>query len=530
MLGAILMFALVFSLLVIVQVWGVPTANAQVEVEHNEGLEADYGQFAATLDRVAALGSSETVSLDAGVRYPSRLFLINPPPSSYTFSSSEVLVDGVTVSNVQTATIDPEADEYLTGVRGGVLEYDTQSYTLSTDYAHYQSAPTYRIEGGVMYQQFENGAVSFIDEGSVVDGQQINIVLFEGDISTGGSESLSLQASAVSSVSRPITVDDTGTPIVLTLPTELDQTAWDKLVGSQANVDDVVVDPSLGTVTITLDPDATYDLRITKIRLGTDDTPAAATYLTAASGTDVSLSGDATSLSVEVRDEFNNPRSGTTVTFEVTSGTGVFTSSATDTVTVESNQQGIATARFEPNDDTVVRASIGSGTEERVDFTVDVLSSIVIDGTDSTDLINPSTNVVLVDSEKVGGNTLDYIRMEFDNRGGTDKTITEARINFVTGAKPGGDSSSFTARLSDSTTFDTSTSDGLMTVGRELETYDIDLTTAGTTASGTTDVYLQFYENAVGDDPWNPKNTDILVVISLVYDDGTQGTYFVGTN
>ena len=530
MLGAILVFALVFSLLVIVQVWGVPTANAQIEVEHNEELEADYGQFAATLDRVASLGSSETVSLDAGVRYPSRLFLINPPPSSYTFSSSEVFVDGVTVSNVQTTTIDPEADEYLTGVRGGVLEFDTQSYTLSTDYAQYQRAPTYRIEGGVMYQQFENGAVSFIDEGNVIDGQQINIVLFEGDISTGGSESLSLQASAVSSVSRPITVDDTGTPIVLTLPTELDQAAWNELVGDQANVKTVVVDPTLDRVTITLEEVPTYDLRITKIRLSADDTPAAAAYLTAASGTDISLSGDATSLSVEVRDEFNNPRSGTPVTFEVTSGTGEFTSTAADTVTVESNQVGIATVRFEPVDDTTVEASIGSGDEREVVFSVDVLSAIVIDGTDSSDLINPATNIVLVDSEKFGGNKLDYLRMEFENRGGTNKTIVEARVNFVTGAKPGGDSSSFTARLSESATFDTSTTDGLMTVGRDLETYDIDLTRSGTTADGTTNVYLQFYENAAGDDHWNPNNTDVFVVISLVYDDGTQGTYFVGTN
>jgi hypothetical protein len=382
-----------------------------------------------------------------------------------------------------------------------------------------------------MYQQFENGAVSFIDEGGVVDGQQINIVLFEGDVSTGGTESLSLQTSAVSSVSRPITVDDTGTPIELTLPTELDQTAWDELVDGQTNVDTVVVDETLGTVTITLDPGVTYDLRITKIRLSDDDTSSTAAYLTAASGTDISLSGDATSLSVEVRDEFNNPRSGTPVTFEVVSGTGVFTNTATDTVTVDSNQRGVATARFEPDDDTVVRASIGSGDAERVDFTVDVLSTIVVNGTDSSNFINPATNVVLIDSEEVGnGNKLGHFRLELQNRGGSDKIISEARVNFVTGAKPGGDSSSFTARLSNSSTFDTSSTADRMIIGRELVEYDIDVPVDGATDEDTTNVYVKFYRNADATEAWEPNNTDIIFVLSVVYSDGTQATYFVGSN
>ncbi|MFC6864335.1 hypothetical protein ACFQGE_12810 [Halomicroarcula sp. GCM10025817] len=75
--GAILMFGLVMSLLVLIQVNAVPAQNQQVEFEHNQRVQQDM----LDLDRALLQSGTENVptstQIELAARYPTRFFLLN---------------------------------------------------------------------------------------------------------------------------------------------------------------------------------------------------------------------------------------------------------------------------------------------------------------------------------------------------------------------------------------------------------------------------------------------------------------------
>jgi hypothetical protein len=541
-LGAILMFALVFAVLVIVQVWAVPTANAQLELQHSEDLEADYGQLAASLDRVSSLGVGETVSMDAGLRYPSRLFLINPPPASYTFASGDA--ESISLANVRTT--DDEAAEYFT-FDGSPLTVETRSYTHSTDYNQYTTAPDLRLEGGVIYERSETGHVSVVSDGPVVDGRRISLVSYAGEFGSGGSETLDLTVTSLSGPTQRVTVEDTGTPMTLTLYTELSEEVWEtELLDGEydptgsidgAYVSDVSClsgaapgEPCNGDIELTFESGTVYELAISKLSLDGGDA-LDAKYLVYGGPATPSVSSTGTDLTVQVRDDLNNPVSGQPVTF--VSDDGEFDGQASP-YEVTTDQNGYATATFVPDGDGPVDVTVeydldGSGgisDYEQVEY-----NGLLVDGRDDSDpsgiendIINPSTGtVVLTDASysSSGG----YIEMEFTNLADDDKTITDARVNFYYASSPGGSGGTppASARLSyDGFT----TEEDEMTIGGTF--VDVtDLTIPDESGSNVVDIDLKLYTDSAGTSAYGPPNADDFIVVTFLYDDGTIGTYFV---
>jgi hypothetical protein len=555
-LGAILMFALVFAVLVIVQVFAVPTTNAQLEVSHNDQLEADYGGLATAADRVATLGGSESLSIDAGVRYPSRLFLVNPPPASYTFASGDA--ERISLANVRAT--DDEAAEYFT-FDGTPFTVETRSYTHSTDYNQYTTAPDLRIEGGVIYERSETGYVSVVSDGPVVDGRRISLVSYAGEFGSGGSETLDLTVTSLSGPSQRVTVGDTGTPMTLTLYTELPESVWetDLLEGEydpSSSIDGAYVsdvsclsgaapnEPCDGDIQLTFESGAVYELTLSRLSLDAGDA-LGAKYLVYGGPATPSVSSTGTDLTVQVRDELNNPVSGQPVTF--VSGDGEFDGEASP-YEVTTDQDGYASATFVPDGDGPVDVTVeydldGSGgisDYERVEY-----GGLLVDGRDEStnsgvenDIINPSTGtVVLTDVSIVstgggngngngnGGGSDDYIKMEFTNLADADKTITDARVNFYYAASPGGSGGTppVSARLSYD---DFATGEDEMTVGGAF--VDVtDRTISDETGSNVVDIDLKLYTDGAGTTTYGPPNADDFIVVTFVYDDGTVGTYFV---
>jgi hypothetical protein len=518
-LGSILVFALVLAVLILVQVFAVPAANAQVEFEHSTNVEAEVGEVGASFDRLATTGGSETLTIDAGLNYPPRIFLLNPSPASYTFAASPLVADGVNVTNLSTASIDAEADEYISDERSGTLSYDARSYTLETGYSQYQNAPSYTIEGGVLYKRFDNGAVSFLDTGSVIDGRSINLVVLDGALSQGGSGSLNLQTTAVSTATRPITVENRSDgPITVRLATGLDQTDWEDLLDGQP-IDNVDVEN--GVAKITLEPGA-YDLRITRIQIGPGTESPDTAYLTAPDGNVVPVSGDATRLSVEARDEYNNPLSRANVTFEA-NGSGSFNGS--NSVTVRTDERGQATVRFEPNRDGSVVAFSGTvdsgASEKRVLFEIDVLSDGAGPDEDRNE-INPfEDDLVLTGGRPIdlfGSPKDDSVELRFRNTDSSNIVLSGARVNFYFTSKPGGDKGPETARLEYG---GTNPSEQLV-IGRDVIPIGPETFQQGPSTDTLT---VTFYDN-VGD-PYEIQNTDEFFVLTLVFEDRPKATYFV---
>jgi len=448
-LGAILVFALLISVLSIVQVSGVPALNEQVEFEHNARVQDDMRGFASSVDTAAATGRDQPVDVETGVRYPPRLFLLNPGPTAGTLSTTGS--SDVTFGNLE--ALDPEAGEYLNSTNAPD-SYTTTGLVYQPNYNQYTVAPETRYEHGIIYNVDADDGVSVMDSGSIVSGKRISLTVLDGTLATSGGDSVSFTAVPVSGPSQVVSVRGANDePMTLTLPTALSQSTWDELLKKEITdgyVNDVSV--SGGKVTITFEAGVTYDLRLAKVAIsgGVDDEPPV--YVTTVPSIDADISENGGTVAAAVRDRFNNPVSGVEVRFYPENGSGSFP----DGNTVKTNADGIAAVRFNPGVNTVTtdiyagldRTTPNSGNpftnEPDAGYIVYTVSVTEANEPSTAGEINPVGNdaLVLTDVELVGqsrgsGQADAVYNMTFENIGDADLVISEGRVNFYFASRPG---------------------------------------------------------------------------------------------
>jgi hypothetical protein len=430
-LGAILVFALLISVLSIVQVSGVPALNEQVEFEHNARVQDDMRGFASGVDTAAATGIDQPVDVETGVRYPPRLFLLNPGPTAGTLSTTGP--SDVTFGNLE--ALDPEAGEYLNSSNTPApAPYTTTGLVYQPNYNQYTVAPETRYEHGIIYNVDDEGGVSVIDGGSIVSGKRISLTVLDGTLATSGGDSVSFTAVPVSGPSQVVSVRGAnGVPMTLTLPTALSNTTWNELLDEEitnGHVDSAVV--SGGEVTITFEAGITYDLRLAKVAVssGVDDEQPA--YLTKVGPASPAIQPGGTDLTVELRDRYNTPVAGEEVRFRITEGIATFQNGATGTTGTD----GRVTVTVNPGDSTslTVDAQYDADGTDRDEFIVVYDSLVVADNAQSTgDLkdINPNDGTIIFTNTTVINQST--VEIDFLNTGSDTWTFTRTRVSFVLG-------------------------------------------------------------------------------------------------
>ncbi|ELY89619.1 Ig-like domain-containing protein [Natrinema altunense] len=320
--GALLMFALLLALLAILQTTAIPAVNEGLEFQHNERVRTDVGAVDGAVDRVAATGNGETVSIEAGLRYPPRLFFVNPPPAAGTVRTTAPA--GVEIANASAAG---ETGDYWNGTP---RTFETRSLEYVPDYNEYGDAPVTVAEPWVVYDRFDETTVARGDQ-DLVDARRLDLVALTGDRSASGANDVAIDLEPTSTPVRTVTIRGDGEPVTLTVPTRLTEDEWAALLADERDPDgdpddDRYVtrldcqrappDPC-GRLTLTLERGTTYELRLGAIALGGANEGAAA-YLTDIEGnaTAVPESGRQR-LVVEARDRFDNPVSGVPVTGSV---------------------------------------------------------------------------------------------------------------------------------------------------------------------------------------------------------------------
>jgi hypothetical protein len=243
-LGAILVFGLVLTLLAIVQVQGVPAANERVELKHSEDVQEDLGSLQGAISRTAVTGSGESVRVDVGLRYPSRFVLINPPPATGSLRTEEPTE--LELANAWSQ--DEETQDYLDG---SSELFSTRSIVYDPGYNRLDDAGKTVFETGVRYKQFGDGSTSVQDRGALVDGRTISLVTIDGELSESTSGSTTLSTRPLSTSHQVVTVTDKdanskGDPLTLKIPTDLSEETWrnevlgDEYDSSQSNPDKYV--------------------------------------------------------------------------------------------------------------------------------------------------------------------------------------------------------------------------------------------------------------------------------------------------
>lgn len=531
-LGAILVFSILIAALGLFQVTIVPDRNAEIEFKHNEGVQQDMGEVQGAISRIAATGVSETVSVNTGMRYPTRMFFLNPGPVSGTFRTDAVGTGQITLANVEAT--DAETRDYVQGTLSG---FQTRTVVYDPSYNLYHNAPETTYLSTVLYNSFDDG-VTIQDEGNLISGNRITLVTVEGDLSRTSVGTASFSPEPLSAPARTVSVTgEGGTDISITVPTELGVDTWrNEILDGEPNV--VAVNPAgTGEVEIVLDGSVTYELRMAKIGVGSGTTDEGAHYLTEVRGDDTSVQANGRQeIVLEVRDRFNNPVTGSRVNLSV-DGPGELSTDDegpdTDLDNVPTDENGHVTVTYHaPSDisenpkDVDIKASMtgdpsspefDSDAKENVSVAVRVVDPSMTASTPSP-LLNPPDGVVLngsvVTDTRCGGGGTCEVAVTFDNTDeANEQTMDAGRFVFYTadsqGHVPGG--SEPTAVLQrDGTTFE---------LGGQFED-SIDIT-IGPSESET--LTFQFF--ASGGNPINVDNGDFFVFSFII--DGQRETYFI---
>jgi len=380
------------------------------------------------------------VRVDLGVRYPSRTFFVNPSPATGTLRTVGT-TDGNFNISIDNANASGETGDYWNGTD---RSFNTGALAYEPRYNEYDDAPTTIYEQSLLYNQFDDANIT-ISEQSMIDGRQINLVALNGSLSESGTDSTSVSVRPVSASTNEVAVEgDGGDPINITVPTRLDESTWfealePELDDNGGNIVDREYDSVPGQayalLTIQLNGSKTYDLQMAKVGFGSDVSEASdRLYLTDEGGTSRSVgAGNTESLTVQVRDEFNNPVSGEEVEFDADDGE--FDETGTGSLVRDADSEGRVTATYRAPDDgtssDTVTATIGSGSDrETVEFDISVGSG---DGNSGTYSIGWNETVIETNPDNSAITDCSTGTCTYDLADGNDATLTaEASVSGAT--------------------------------------------------------------------------------------------------
>ena len=416
--GAILLFGILILALGTIQTTAIPQLNAQAEFEHDERVATDFITLESTVERIVATGSGESVPVEVGFRYPVRPPFINPPPVSGRLDTGEQ--GRVTIEN---ASADGEARDVWNGDDRSIT---TRPIRYRANYHEYDSATPVAYEHGVAYRQVD-GTVDPIAGDGPIDGRRISLTAIQGNLSRSASGTIGLSLSPVSAPGETVTVRDEGGPITMKIPTQLSLDRWERLVEDDPYVQNITcADADCGRVTLTLERNVSYELRLAAVGAGSGVESPDPAYLVEVEGQYASVpAGSRQRLTVEARDRYDNPVSGVPVTATVRDGDR---GSVSAPVTTGSDGRATfvyeAPATVDRPTDVSVTTFFGDGDASRVPFDVRLI------GGSGTGTSGPSAPSVSISDVSVAWNgnhrvTVDATATDLD--GDLDTMVYELR-------------------------------------------------------------------------------------------------------
>lgn len=484
--GAVLIFGFIIAALGAAQVVLVPQANEEVEFNHNDRAQQDMQEVRNAIQRSAAVGASQSESVNLGPDYPTRFLLLNPGEGSGTIRTA-----GSTLLTIEGAeATDQEVRDFWTGDSGDSVDIPSKQLIYSPNYNYYDNAPDTVYENSVLYNRFEDSTDISKSAQGIVDGRRIYLTAVDGDLSTSQADSASVDVKSVTAATESITVERNAAdePIQITIPTELSEEVWvtnllqdqidvNALQGSDISgcdslneggsdattnpdTDDgrFVVDceymdgPDLNLLTLTFQEEnsnsnpVTYSLKMAKVGVGTDISTPGAEYITdqKGDGADVALNGRQ-EVVFQVRNKYNNPAESAEVDVEIDGGASGqkllndgndITGQPDDDIPigpdgkVELTYVAPGNTMSSPIDVDIQAEFDTGGGPKSADVSMQIINASRIDRTN--ELINPTEEVTLEDSKIVtsgsGNSGTDEVDITFAS--GSSRTITSMRYTF----------------------------------------------------------------------------------------------------
>ncbi|WP_235681690.1 flagellar hook protein FlgE [Halorubrum salinarum] len=306
--GTVILFGFLIVALGVFQVQVVPTENANVEFEHSQAVEDDFGDLRNDVLRAGSTGSTGSTQIRLGTRYPARTFFINPPPVSGSLSTEPT--GSIRVSN---ATVGDGAHPNAAAFWNTTPTFPTRSLRYDADYNEFDGAPELVYEHSVVAAEFDDAVLLRTGQTVVSDGR-ISLTALTGSVSESGVAPQSVDPRAVSASDTTVPLEPTGGNVTLELPTAVGNASrladrWNRALPAGATA---APNATGEAIRITLangsDP---YRLALSEVSLdATGETEPA--YVVPV-GSESAAVGE--TVAVEVRDRYNNPVPDATVSF-----------------------------------------------------------------------------------------------------------------------------------------------------------------------------------------------------------------------
>ncbi len=323
--GAVLLFAVLVLSFTTYQAAVVPDQNREVEFDHSQRVQGQFQELRNAVVSMAGGGGQRSTAVQLGTRYPSRAVAMNPPPPAGTLRTAGTADPRVNVS-ISNAVADGETGDVWNGT---ARNYTTGAVVYEPGYNVYRTAPSTVYEQTVLYNSFDGRDLSLTSQ-TFVDGDELSLIALNGSLTRTSSGAASVDARPVSAGERTIRVTGTASePITVTVPTRLANETWTELLRPEYDDEGGRIDrqfyedvpgESYDRLHLRLVP-GDYRLRLTKVGVGTGVTDEPATYLTdATDGSTTVRRGETVDVTVEARDDYNNPVRDVTVNASAEAG------------------------------------------------------------------------------------------------------------------------------------------------------------------------------------------------------------------
>jgi len=584
--GAVLIFGFIIAALGSAQVVLVPQANEEVEFNHNDRAQQDMQEVRSAIQRSAAVGSSQSESVDLTPGYPTRFLLLNPGEGAGTIRT-EGGTGGSSLVVEDARATDDEVNDFWDG--SGISATNRQ-LIYSPSYNYYTSAPGTVYENTVLYNTFSDGANVSQSDQDIIDDRRINLVALDGDKSTSQPGAAAVDVKPVSPATEKITVErnGAGNPVKITIPTQLSEEVWiqdllaeeiddsgdgqagpedgDRCDGPNAisgtdqndrfivacNYDDTTTPNEL---TLTLqeenqnnDP-VTYKLRMAKVGVGTDISTPTAEYITGLKGDDADVvPSERQEVVFQVRNKYNNPAEDAEVDVEIDGGASGqkllnngndITGESDDNIPVGPDGK-VELTYVAPGDtdsgqiDVDIRAKFdsgsfgGDGAKDAV-VSMDIINPSRVDRTQP--LANPPDGVVLQSAniqsdscskEKVGPGKDCDVMVTWQNQGSQDVDVEGIRAVFFNADSQGAASAS-SSGITAKINSPSKYAGTILPVGGDRKKLTPPLTIEKDTANNEESIVFEFTNK---DGKEMTVNDGDLLIISLIID-GERETYFI---
>ena len=302
--GAVILFGFLIIALSLYQAQVVPAENSEVEFEHSQEVDSDFLTLRNTIRDVATTGGTRSTAISLGTRYPQRTFTINPPPVTGRIETTpprQVMINATVASSAH-----PNVQAFWADV---TPTFDTQSIRYTPQYNELRTAGRQTYEHSYVTTEADDAVVLRSEQTLVRDGQ-LSIPLVTGNLSETGVQPSAIDIVSRSQQRRTIPITGNGSAIELRLPTAVDNATALATRLSIPAAETITADGN--AIVITFPETETYRLGFGAISVADTAQPAPA-YLVPVGGEDVLVNQ---SVGVEVRDKYNNPVSGTTVTID----------------------------------------------------------------------------------------------------------------------------------------------------------------------------------------------------------------------